>query len=294
MARSGVRLTEPAQGRKRTLRHTRIGGAPPQVYLFLTLVLLVAFFPFWWTYLTASYDGRTISTSLPPPIPGGYFWTNAMAVINGIPFWLALWNSFLVSASVSVSVILFSTLAGYCFAKLSFRGRNGLLVFVVATSAVPTQLSVVPLFIAMSQLGWAGSVWAVIVPSMVTPFGVFWMTQYLRNTLPYELIEAARLDGCSTFGTFWRVGFPAARPAAAMLGLFTFVATWTNFFWPFIVLPPSNPTLPVALQALQSGYSVNYSLVLAGAALATLPLLLLFVCAGKQLVRGVMAGAVKG
>ncbi|WP_136588183.1 MULTISPECIES: carbohydrate ABC transporter permease [Actinomycetes] len=217
-----------------------------------------------------------------------------LGAINAVPFWLALTNSIIVSVTVSASVVLFSTLAGYSFAKLTFRGKDALLVFVVATTAVPTQLSVVPLFIAMSNLGWAGSIWAVIVPTLVTPFGVFLMTQYLRNTIPFELIEAARIDRCSMFGTFLHVGLPAARPAAAMLALFTFVTTWTNFFWPFIVLPSSNPTLPVALQSLAAGNFINYSLVLAGVALATIPLLLLFGIAGRQLVSGIMAGAVKG
>ena len=107
------------------------------------------------------------------------------------------------------------------------------------------------------------------------------MTQYLQQALPDELIEAARVDGASTFRTFLTVGLPAARPAAAMLGLFTFVATWTNFFWPFIVLDRSDPTLPVALSLLQSNYFVDYSIVLAGVLLSTIPLLILFVVRGQ-------------
>ena len=268
---------------------------PPRIaYALLIVAVLASVFPFWWMFVIGSHDGRTISTSAPPLLPGGYFIVNALHAINAVPFWLALFNSVVVAVSVSASVVVFSTLAGYSFSKLTFRGRDGLLIFVIATTAVPTQLSVVPLFIAMSQLGWAGTIWAVILPSLVTPFGVFWMSQYLRSTIPYELIEAARVDGCSMIRTFWTVAVPAARPAAAMLALFTFVTTWTNFFWPFVVLPPSNPTLPVVLQSLQSGYFINYSLVLAGVSLATIPLLLLFVAAGKQLVSGIMEGAVKG
>jgi cellobiose transport system permease protein len=120
------------------------------------------------------------------------------------------------------------------------------------------------------------------------------MTQYLKEALPDELIEAARVDGATVFRTFWSVALPAARPGAAMLGLFTFIATWTNFFWPFIVLDPGNPTLPVALQQLQAAYYVDYSLVLAGVVLAAIPLLIVFVVAGRQLVSGIMQGAVKG
>ena len=160
--------------------------------------------------------------------------------------------------------------------------------------AVPTQLGVVPLFIVMSDLGWTGKLQAVIVPGLVTAFGVFWMTQYLREALPFELIEAARVDGASMIRTFWSVALPAARPAASMLALFTFVGSWTNFFWPFVVLGSSNPTLPVSLQLLQASYFKDYSLIMAGVVVATVPLIILFIFAGKQLVAGIMQGAVKG
>jgi cellobiose transport system permease protein len=120
------------------------------------------------------------------------------------------------------------------------------------------------------------------------------MTQYLEAALPYELIEAARVDGCSMIRTFWHVALPAARPAAAMLALFTFVGSWTAFFWPFIVLRGKNPTLPVALQLLQASYFKDYSLIMAGVVVATVPLILVFVFLGRQLVSGIMQGAVKG
>ncbi len=209
-------------------------------------------------------------------------------------FWTALWNSIYSSALIAVSVVFFSTLAGWAFAKLRFRGSSFLLVFVIATMAVPTQLGVVSLYILFSDIGWTGRIGAVVIPAMVSAFGVFWMTQYLRQAVPDELVEAARVDGASAFRTFWTVGVTAARPAAAMLGLFTFVTAWNNFFWPFIVLDRSNPTLPVALSLLQSNYFVDYSIVLAGVLLSTIPLLVLFVFTGRQLVSGIMQGAVKG
>jgi cellobiose transport system permease protein len=262
-------------------------------YGFLGAVILGSLFPLWWSFLVGSHDSSVISRGV-PLIPGGNFLANASTVLDSIPFWKALGNSIIVSTVTAASVVLFSTLAGFAFAKLRFRGSKALLVFVIATMAVPTQLGVVPLFIVMARLGWTGSLWAVIVPGVVTAFGVFWMTQYLKDALPDELIEAVRIDGASMIQAFWFVGLPAARPAAAMLALFTFVATWTNFFWPFIVLDPSNPTLPVALQLLQAAHFVDYSIVLAGAVLSTIPLLILFAVAGRQLVSGIMQGAVKG
>ncbi|WP_203337240.1 carbohydrate ABC transporter permease [Nocardioides limicola] len=263
------------------------------VYGCLAAVLLGSAFPIWWSFLIASHDSTILARNSFPMIPGGNFWSNAREVMDSVPFWRAVGNSILVSTSVSLSVVFFSTLAGYAFAKLRFRGSGPLLVFVIATMAIPTQLGVVPLFQVMAQLGWTGQLHAVIVPGLVKAFGVFWMTQYIRSALPDELIEAAQVDGCSQFRTFWSIAVPAALPAMWMLGLFTFVATWTDFFWPFIVLGAGNPTLPVALQQLQAAHFVNYSLVLTGACLATIPLLALFFVAGRQLVSGIMQGAVK-
>ena len=267
-----------------------------RTYLALAVVLIISIYPIYFTVLLASSNAADIARNpIPSMLPAGELMDNISRVVGSdIQFWTALGNSIIVSTITAVSVVFFSTLAGYSFAKLRFRGSNGLLVFVIATMAVPTQLSIVPMFILMSELDWVGKLQAVIVPGMVTAFGVFWMTQYLREALPFELIEAARVDGASMIRTFWSIALPAARPAAAMLGLFTFVGAWTNFFWPFIILGSANPTLPVALQLLQASYFKDYSLIMAGVVVATLPLVLLFVVAGRQLVAGIMQGAVKG
>lgn len=265
-------------------------------YAGLGAVLLISVLPLYFTFLLASSDAPTIAQNpIPSPLPGGNFFDNVVRVLSAdIKFWVALGNSAIVSTVTAISVVFFATLAGFAFAKLRFRGRDPLLVFVIATMAVPTQLGIVPLFIVMTQLDWVGKLQAVIVPGMVTAFGVFWMTQYLRDALPFELIEAARIDGASMIRTFFSVALPTARPAASMLALFTFVGSWTNFFWPFIVLGSGNPTLPVALQLLQATYFKDYSLIMAGVVVSTLPLVLLFILAGRQLVSGIMQGAVKG
>jgi cellobiose transport system permease protein len=265
-------------------------------YLVLSVLVLISVVPLYYTFLLSSSTAENIAQNpIPSLIPEPHFVENVQRVLTaGIGFWQALLNSVIVATITAVSVVFFSTLAGYSFAKLRFRGRNWLLAFVIGTMAVPTQLGIIPLFIIMSKLEWTGKLVAVIVPAMVTAFGVFWMTQYLSEALPYELIEAARVDGCSMIRTFWHVALPAARPAAAMLALFTFVGSWTNFFWPFIVLGSTNPTLPVALQLLQASYFKDLSLIMAGVVLATLPLLVLFALAGRHLVAGIMQGAIKG
>ena len=157
-------------------------------------------------------------------MPGPNFLDNVRRVLESdINFWGATLNSLVAATSTSVSVVLLSTLAGFSFAKLRFKGRRGLLVSVIATMAVPTQLGIVPLYLVMTKLNLQGNLLAIILPGLVTAFGVFWMTQYLQDALPDELIDAARVDGCNLIRTFWHVAMPAARPAAAMLFLFTFV-----------------------------------------------------------------------
>nr|BFF09493.1 carbohydrate ABC transporter permease [Microbacterium flavescens] len=284
--------------RRRNNRTTKIRGYRPGfwVYAGLGVVLLSAVFPYYWSFLIGSGDSSTINDPNMSWIPGGNFIANATSVMNdpAVNFWPALWNSIYSSTLIAAAVVVTSTLAGWAFAKLRFRGSKALLVFVVATMAVPMQLGVVPLYILFADLGWTGQIGAIIIPSLTSAFGVFWMTQYLQQSVPDELIEAARVDGASMIRTFWVIGVTAARPVAAMLFLFTFVGAWNNFFWPFIVLDRQNPTLPVALSLLQSNYFVDYSVVLAGVLLSTIPLLILFAFAGKQLVSGIMAGAVKG
>lgn len=301
MSSAGMAQQVAGKGAARAAKRRRSGGGDAQRptwvhYTFLTLVLLVFAYPFYYAFLLSTSTSTEIAKSPIPSLwPDSHFFENITRVLDsGIGFWQAFLNSVIVAAVSSLAVIFFSTLAGFSFSKLRFKGRQGLLLFVVGTMAIPTQLGVVPMFIVMAKLGWTGELIAVIFPSLVTAFGVFWMTQYLSEALPFELIEAARMDGCSMIRTFWHVALPAARPAAAMLGLFTFVASWTNFFWPFIVLGSENPTLPVALQLLQATYFKDLSLIMAGVVLATIPLILLFAFVGRQLVSGIMAGAVKG
>ena len=283
--------------RKQALRNRIFGnGLRPG---FLTYGLLLAFFvgsayPLWWSAVVGSRSNEALGLTYPPLLPGGNFWNNAAEVFGTIPFWTALWNSILISTIITVSVVTFSTLAGYAFAKLRFRGNAALMVAVIATMAIPTQLGIIPLFMVMKTFGWTGEIGAVIIPTLVTAFGVFFMRQYLVDVIPDELIESARMDGANMIRTFWHVALPAAKPAMAILSLFTFMMAWTDFLWPLLVLDPGNPTLQTALSQLQSNRYVDYSVVLTGAIMATIPLLILFVVAGKQLISGIMQGAVKG
>lgn len=285
--------TQPRQDKIKR-RVAALGKPRKATYIVLVIFVLGSLFPFYWSFLVASRDSGMLTERIPPFLPGGNFFANAARVFDTVPFWKALANSVIVSGTVTLTTVLFSSLAGFAFAKLRFRGRNGLFVFIVVTLAVPTQLGIIPLFMAMSEFGWAGGLQSVIVPNLVTAFGVFWMRQYTVDAVPYELIEAARVDGCSMIRIFWSVCLPAVRPAAAILAMFTFMTSWNDFLWPLVVLDVGNPTVQLALEKLQSGYYIDYSLVLAGTTLATIPILIVFLLLGRQIVAGIMQGAVKG
>jgi cellobiose transport system permease protein len=285
--------TAPARPPGRVRRVTR-RVASPWTYAALVAILAGSAFPVYWSFVVSSQTPDAVGSVPPVLVPGGHLFENIARVFDETNFGLALANSLIVSGTITVSVVLFSTLAGFAFAKLRFRGRGLLLLLVVATQAIPTELGVVPLYMMMADFGWAGQLQAVIVPGLVTAFGVFFMRQYFERALPLELLEAGRMDGCGSLRLFWHVALPAARPAAAVLGLFTFMQAWNDFFWPLVVLVPENPTVQTALSTLASGYTTDYTLVLTAATIGTVPVLVVFLLFGRQIVGGIMQGALKG
>ncbi|WKX70456.1 carbohydrate ABC transporter permease [Streptomyces sp. XD-27] len=264
-------------------------------YAVLIVFTAVSLFPLVWTAVAASRDNGRLARTPPPFWFGSNLFTNLETAWTDANMGAALLNTTIVAGTITVGTVLFSTIAGFAFAKLRFRGRNVLLMLTIGTMMVPPQLSVVPLYMTVAKLEWTDQLHAVILPTLVGAFGVFFMRQYLSQALPTELIEAARMDGASSLRILWHVVFPAARPAMAVLGMLTFVQAWNDFFWPIIALTQTgNPTVQVALTGLGRGYIPDQSVIMAGALLGTLPLLLAFVLFGKQIVGGIMQGAVKG
>jgi cellobiose transport system permease protein len=276
------------------VRAVRFTKAGPVAYAVLVVVLLASVFPLYYSFLIASKDNSALGDAVPSLVPGGNLIDNLTRVFDTVDFWLAMQNSLVVAGTVAISNVVLGTLAGFAFARLRFRGSNSLFLVVVGTSMVPTQLGVIPLYMLMSDLDWYGTLQAVIVPALIGAFSVFWMRQACEESVPYELIEAARVDGCSVLKTFWHVAFPAVRPQAAVMGMFTFMTAWNDFFWPLIVLTPENPTVQTALNTLASGYTTDYTLVLTAATIGTVPVLVVFLLFGRQIVGGIMAGALKG
>jgi cellobiose transport system permease protein len=273
----------------------RMYRAGPLNYVVLVISFVLSTFPLYWMLVMASRNNDEIVQLPPPLVPGGELERHVGALFDNadVMFAKALINSFIVSGTITVSVVLTSALAGFAFAKLRFRGSDIALGLVVLTMMVPLQLGSVPLYMMMGWFHLTGTLPTVILPFLVQGFGVFMMRQYAGQAVPDELIEAARMDGASTLRIFWSVVFPALRPAAAILGLFTFMQYWNEFLWPYISLDSNHPTVQVALSRLSSGYYTDQSLVMAGTLMATVPLLVVVVLFGRQLISGIMDGAVK-
>ncbi|MEU8520906.1 carbohydrate ABC transporter permease [Streptomyces sp. NBC_01216] len=275
-------------------RAARTGHGGGITYAILVLAVLVSAFPFYWTIVAASRSNADLAQVPPTLLPGPNLLRNIEAVLEEADIGKALLNSLIVSGSVTVGTVLCCTLAGFAFAKLRFRGRGALLALTVGTMMIPPQLGVIPLFMLIAELGWANRLQSVILPGLVSAFGVFFMRQFLVQALPDELIEAARVDGASSARIFRSIVVPVARPGMAVLGLLTFMASWNDFFWPVVALSSQEPTVQVALRQLGGGYVHDQSVIMAGTLLGTLPVLLVFGLLGRQIVGGIMQGAVKG
>ena len=289
----------PATGQRkprRPSRSTQLWKASPLTYITLVAAIVLSIFPIYFMVVGASQTNDAIGKYPPTMIPGGHLvdnirkvWANTDANIG-----TGLLNSLIICSAVTISVVFFSTLAGFAFAKLRFHGKNALLLVILGSMMVPVQLGIIPLYLLMVKLGWENHLQAVIVPCLVSAFGVFMMRQYASQAIPDELIEAGRIDGASTWGIYWHVVLPGLRPAAAVLAIFTFMQTWNDFLWPLMALQdPENPTVQISLRSLGNGYYTDYSQVFAGTALATVPLLIVFIVFGRQIIGGIMEGAIK-
>lgn len=256
-------------------------------------LLMVA--PFYLMMVFATHSNAEI-LSVPPPLWFGHALPDNLALLlERLPFfWRNLGWSFYIAFAVTALNLLLCSLAGYAFALLEFRGRERLFGMVVATLLLPGFLGMVPSVLTMAWLGWLNEHKALIVPGACGALGIFMMRQYIGASVPRELVEAARLDGCGEFAIFWRIVLPLTLPALGTLGLITFIGSWNNFMGPLVVIRDMDLyTVPLALRALQGSGQTPWGALSAGAAIAVLPLLILFVLASRRLIDGLTTGAVK-
>jgi multiple sugar transport system permease protein len=219
---------------------------------------------------------------------------NYVAVLSDGRFMRWFLNSTIVACTVTLSNVFFDSLVGYTLAKFAFRGRQLIFLAILSTLMIPTEMLVIPWYLMSSQLGWLDSYWGIMFPGMMTAFGTFLMKQFFE-TVPNDFLEAARIDGLNEFQIWWKVAMPLVTPALSALAIFTFLGNWTAFFWPLIVVTSRELyTLPVGLSSFAVEQSIQWEMIMTGAALATLPTLLVFLVLQRYIVRGVMLAGLKG
>lgn len=203
-------------------------------------------------------------------------------------------NSTLIATIVTLSCLFFDSLVAYTLAKFAFPGRRVVFLAILSTLMIPTEMLVIPWYLMASKLGWLDSYWGIMFPGLITAFGVFLMKQFFE-TVPNDFLEAARVDGLNEFAIWWKVALPLVTPALSALAIFTFLGNWTAFFWPLIVTTDQSLyTLPVGLSSFAVEQSIQWELIMTGAALATIPTLAIFLFFQRYIVRGVMLAGVKG
>jgi len=251
-------------------------------------------FPFYWMAVMATNRTSDIYRFPPKLSFGSELATNAGNVFSSIDFFGSLLNTVIVACTTTALVLFFDSLAAFAFAKFAFPGRQVLFAGLIGTMLLPVQLSLIPSFVIMVELGWVGKLQALVVPAAANAFGIFWLRQYIRGAVSDSLLDAARLDGAGFFRQYWHVTIPIIRPGLAFLGIFTFVAAWNDFVWPLIVLVnPDQLTLQVALSQLNSAHGLDYSRIMTGALLSVIPLIVMFVLFARNFVADLAKGALR-
>jgi multiple sugar transport system permease protein len=263
-------------------------------YILLAIGAVAMFFPLVWLILLSLSDNPSAGSGFNELINKGLSATNYSDILYSDRYDLYFFNSLISSTAVAIGNCILCTIVAYAFARLQFPFKKVLFASVLVVMMVPAYVVMIPLYREIVTFGWINTYFALIVPFLVTPFGIFFLRQYISE-LPYELEEAARIDGASTFTIIRKVIFPLARPALIVLFIYQFLTTWNSFLFPFIFTNTEGlRTLPVALTFFQGKQSVDLGHLMAGAGLSALPVLLLFIVFQRKIIAGLTAGAVKG
>jgi multiple sugar transport system permease protein len=280
--------TAPAPARRRRPSSYAIVS-----WIILAIAAFVAMVPFLYVISTSFKDTVALFSYPPEWIPKAPTLENYRALVRDYPFVRWTINSFVVAGVVTVIKVIIDSMAGYAFARMSFPGRDVLFVVVLATLMIPFAATLIPLFLIVRDLGLTNSYAGLILPALASPIGIFMMRQFIE-TLPADLENAARLDGCSEFAIYRRVILPLIRPGLVVLGVFTFMTQWTSYLWPLVIATkPEMFTLTVGVQSLRSLFTVNWGILSAGAVLSMLPLVIVFLFLQRYFIAGSIAGALK-
>lgn len=264
------------------------------VYAVLTIGAISVVIPYAWMVITSVKPIEEIqayppSFSVHQPTIQPY-----RELFSLLPMARYLLNSLFVAGAVTVANIFFCSLAGYAFAKHRFFGRDKIFLLLLSTMMIPYQVNLIPGFIIMKNFGWLNTFYSLIIPNMAMIFGVFLCRQYII-TIPDDLLDAAKIDGCTEFGIYRLVILPLIKPALATLAIFTFLSQWNSFVWPLIVIHSNSMrTVPLALSVLNSQFGANFSMMMAGTTVVTLPVLVVFLCLQKYIIEGITKTGLKG
>ena len=263
-------------------------------YIVGTLIAVLAKIPFLWM-ITTSLKARGALMSIPIEwIPKEPTLAAYVKVFSKFPFFQTIGNSLFISVTYTVITLVSASMAAFAFAKLEFPRADMLLKVFLATMMIPTQVTMIPLFVVMNKMQLINSYASVILPSIFRPFAIFLLVQQMR-TIPNDYLDAARIDGASTFRVYFRVALPLCKPTLATLSITTFMEAWNDYLWPLLMLTDKEKmTLPIALSTLNGQYSTEYNVLMAGSLISMVPIILVYIFAQKYFENGMMAGGIKG
>lgn len=265
------------------------------LYFILVFGALFTILPFFWCVSSSFKPSGEIFNYPPMPFPKNPILNNYVDLFANFPYARWYLNSIIVTLLLTLLSVFFCSLAGFAFAKYHFGLQKFLFGLVMAALIVPFQVLLIPLYVIMIRLRWINTYYGLVVPFMASPFGVFLMRQFMINSIPSEIMESARLDGCTEFGIFWKFALPLSRPALGAFAIYQFVFSWNSLLWPLIVLNDVQKyTLPVGLQSLFGVFYLrDFGILMAGLTLTVIPVVILFVSMQQHFVSGITVGALK-
>jgi cellobiose transport system permease protein len=301
MGLAEVRPSEAVADRRRSVAARGPGPIAGLLasHAILILVALVFLFPFYYMLIQSVMTQRELFSLHPVLLPNQFRYQNYIDLFRLKPFGRIIFNTVFIAGTATIGTVFFSSLAAFTFAKYRFPGSRALFLAILATMMLPEQITLVPKYLLMVKvLHWDDTFYSVVVPRLVSAFGIFYLTQYTQSAVHPELIEAAKVDGCDFFAVFKKIGLPLMMPGVTVFALLAFIWSWNDFVWPLLMLNDlSRQTIPVALSNLKdgSGTSESYwSLIMAGTTIGTFPLVALFLAGQRYIVGGRAAGALKG
>lgn len=263
------------------------------IHLLLFLGLAITLAPFIWMISTSFKSSESVFTFPPQWIPKHPTIEQYQTLFREVNFLQFFKNSVIVAFGITLFSLFLNSLGGFAFAKHKFPGREKIFALLLATMMVPGQITMIPVFLMLKSVGLINSYWGLIIPAGASAFGIFLMRQFI-TTIPTDLIESARIDGCSEFRIYWTIILPLCKPVIAALGIFTFMGSWNAFLWPLIIMIKENMyTLPVALANLSGQHATKFGLLMAGAVVVVIPVLIVFIIAQRYVIKGVAVTGLK-